>query len=110
MILQGTYIIAGNKRQIKNGKFVRDFFIDNGNDKYPSTPKLQLYGDKVDLVGVLEKGDEVKCHIDIKGIRYKRKDGTEDIFNAVQCWKIEKLDFETSEDPIGDAVTEGLPF
>lgn len=57
--------------------------------QYPQTIELQLAQDKVDLFNGVQEGQEVTCHLNLRGNEVT-KDGKTAVFNSLVCWKVDK--------------------
>ena len=66
----------------------REFVIET-NEQYVQTIQLELHGDRVDIIDSFVEGQEVECHINIKGRCWTNPQGEEKYFNTIVCWKIQ---------------------
>ena len=74
------------------GNFSKRIFWLKEPDKerYPNHYELQMQQNNCSTLDNFRCGDEVTCHVDIKGRRYS-KNGKEGCINSLVCWKIEKV-------------------
>ena len=90
MNIQGKLIEIFDTIQITETFKKREFIIqDNKNPEYPEFIKIELIQDKVDLLDILNVGDEINVLINIKGRKWEDKEGKIKYFNSIQGWKIE---------------------
>lgn len=61
-------------------------------ERYPQHWSLELHGKDVDRLKNLKVGDRIKCEVEIRGRKYKKRTGGEDIFITLKCNGIELLD------------------
>lgn len=66
----------------------REFVIET-NEQYPQSIQLELHADRVDLIDSYTKGQEVECHINIRGRLWTSPQGEDKYFNTLICWKIQ---------------------
>ena len=68
----------------------REFVIEYiENPSYPEFIKLELIQDKCSLIDNFQIGDTINAFINIKGRKWKNKEGKINYFNTLQVWKIE---------------------
>lgn len=63
--------------------------LDAGS-QYPQVIEVQAAGQKTGIFDGLKEGDEVTCHINLRG-REWTKDGKTSVFNTIQAWKVDKV-------------------
>ncbi|QHV97880.1 DUF3127 domain-containing protein [Spirosoma endbachense] len=99
LAITGKFLGAGNIKQIgQNNRNVRSFWLDiTDNPAYPNTPEFQLFGDKVNLVDNLKKGQTIEVKFNINGRKYQRKDtGKEAIMTNLDAWQINVLQMQSA--------------
>jgi hypothetical protein len=66
----------------------REFVIET-QENYPQTILLELHGDRVDIIDSFVEGQEIECHLNLRGRMWKNPQGEEKYFNTIVCWKIQ---------------------
>ena len=66
----------------------REFVIET-QEQYPQTIQLELHGDRVDIIESFTEGQEIECHINLRGRSWTNPQGEEKYFNTILCWKIQ---------------------
>ena len=84
------------------------------NEQYPQMLKIEFVQDKCDLLDKYKVGNDVKISINLTGREWINPEGKAVYFNAIQGWRIEKLeDVEKTKqaEVISDKSDEqDLPF
>lgn len=57
--------------------------------QYPQILEIQAAGNKVSILDGLNEGDEVTCHLNLRGREWSNN-GTTKVFNTIQAWRIDK--------------------
>lgn len=57
--------------------------------QYPQILEIQAAGNKVSILDGLNEGDEVTCHLNLRGREWSNN-GTVKVFNTIQTWKVDK--------------------
>jgi len=92
-------------------------------EQYPQMLQVEFVQDKCDLLNDYKVGEDVKVSINLRGREWINPEGEAKYFNAIQGWRIEKLQAATSEVPpvaaadafepattVSDAEPDDLPF
>lgn len=88
MQILGTIKVIKPIQQISATFSKREFVIET-NEQYVQTIQLELHGDRVDIIDSFTEGQEVICHIGIKGREWVNPQGETKYFNTIVCWKIQ---------------------
>tara|TARA_Y100000782_G_C10188538_1_gene268586 strand:- start:10703 stop:11080 length:378 start_codon:yes stop_codon:yes gene_type:complete len=80
--------------QTFNSGFKKLEFVVTTQEQYPQDLKLELVQDKVDLINGMNKGDEVKAQVNLRGNEYQGR-----YFVNLQAWRVEKVQPEASSNP-----------
>ena len=88
MQILGTIKVIKPIQQVSATFSKREFVIET-NEQYVQTIQLELHGDRVDIIDSFAEGQEVECHINIKGRCWTNPQGEEKYFNTIVCWKIQ---------------------
>ncbi|QIP16788.1 DUF3127 domain-containing protein [Spirosoma aureum] len=99
LAITGKFLGAGTTKQIgQNNRNVRSFWLDiTDNPAYPNTPEFQLFGDKVNLVDNLKKGQTIEVKFNINGRKYQRKDtGKDAVMTNLDAWQINVLQMQSA--------------
>ena len=88
MTLKGVIKLIKPIQQISATFSKREFVIET-QETYPQSIQLELQGDRVDIIDSFAEGQEVECHINIKGRMWSSPLGEDKYFNTIVCWKIQ---------------------
>jgi hypothetical protein len=88
MELQGTIYAIGQIQEITDKFKKQEVILETLNGEYTQFIKIQFTQKRIDLLQNLVPGNEVVCSINLTGKLYKNKEGKEDCFTSVDCWKI----------------------
>lgn len=84
------------------------------DEQYPQMILLEFVQDKCDLLDSYNVGDDVKVSINLRGREWINSEGVAKYFNAIQGWRIEKLESEPipQGQPVAQVqeVQDDLPF
>lgn len=86
MQLTGTVKKVHETETKGNFTFRKLWITTDGNTPYPQTIELQC--NKPELLNSLQPGQEVTCHINLRGREWE-KDGKVTVFHTLQVWKVE---------------------
>lgn len=87
MQLTGVIKVIKPIQQVSATFSKREFVIET-NEQYAQTIQLELHGDRVDIIDSFTEGQEVICHIGIKGREWVNPQGETKFFNTITCWRI----------------------
>jgi hypothetical protein len=124
MEVQGTIYAIGPVQEVSEKFRKQEIILETLNGEYTQHIKLQFAQKKIDLLQSFAPGSEVVCQINIAGKLYKNKEGKEDSFTNIVCWKIDNVGTNvntTASIVIGgtvitdqsnglQAVSDNLPF
>ena len=91
--LIGRVIEKYDTAQVSDRFKKRDFVIEVENERnsdWNDFVKFQLTQDRVDLIEVIQLGDEIKVSFNIKGRKWE-KDGKTNYFSNLEVWRIEAI-------------------
>lgn len=97
-----SYELTGTVKEIfpeqtfASGFNKREFVINDGAEKFPQDIKFECLKERVELVGKLKQGDQVKVSFDINGREWNGK-----YFVNLVAWKVEA---ESGAAPTGDEL------
>ena len=96
------------------------------DEQYPQMIMVEFIQDKCDLLDSFKVGDNVKININLRGREWINPEGVAKYFNAIQGWRIEKIQdngvsndippvetidaFEPTTDKTKDVEPDDLPF
>ena len=100
----------------KNGKWVKQDFVIETDEKFPKLAYFTAFGDKSDQVKKLEKGEKITVSFNVESREFNGK-----WYTNLTVWKIEKEQGKTAgyakpeipkftEDDIPPPEEEDLPF
>jgi len=122
--------ITGKIKKIEETKtfgasgFRKRELVVTTDEQYPQMLLVEFVQDKCDLLNAYNVGDDVKVSINLRGREWINPEGEAKYFNAIQGWRIEKLEtgaanemppieavdaFEPA-DKISDEEPDDLPF
>jgi hypothetical protein len=122
--------ITGKIKKIEETKtfgasgFRKRELVVTTDEQYPQMLLVEFVQDKCDLLNNYNVGEDVKVSINLRGREWINPEGEAKYFNAIQGWRIEKLDkgagnemppieavdaFEPA-DKISDEEPDDLPF
>jgi single-strand DNA-binding protein len=78
-------------------KFKKREIVVEIEGQYPQFIPMQLTQDKVSLAGFLQVGQQVKCHINLRGREWTSKEGSVKYFLTLEIWKIDAEKVETAD-------------
>ena len=77
--------------QKKTDKFTkRLFWLEDVSERFPNMWKMELWNADCTLIDNYKIGDFVTAYIDVRGKKWSKSDGTEDVENTLKCWNFEK--------------------
>lgn len=82
-------LIAKTETEQKSDKFkIRTFVIEVAGDKpeFSDFLQLQLSNNNCDKIDSANIGDEIEVKVNVRGRKYKNKEGVEMYFNSLDCW------------------------
>ena len=88
MQITGTIKLIRPIQQISETFSKREFVIET-QETYPQSIQLELHADRVDLIDNYTEGQEVECHLNIRGRLWASPQGEDKYFNTLVCWKIQ---------------------
>ena len=98
MQILGTIKVIKPIQQVSATFSKREFVIET-NEQYVQTIQLELHGDRVDIIDSFVEGQEVECHINLRGREWVNPQGETKYFNSIQGWRIEKVQAEAPSAP-----------
>ncbi len=90
MELQGTIREITEIETFQSG-FQRRSLILLTQEQYPQPISIEFLSDKIDLLSNLNKGQQVKVGINIRGREWTSPQGETKYFNSITGWRIEKI-------------------
>lgn len=94
--------------QVISEKFKKLEFVITTQDQYPQQILLQFINEKCQLAERMKIGQDATCHINIHGRKHINKEGKENWFNTLVCWRIELGEMPSRSHVTHDA--DGLPY
>jgi len=108
MELKGVIKVIKPIQQISATFSKREFVIET-QEQYPQTIQLELHGDRVDIIESFTEGQEVECHINLRGRSWTNPQGEEKFFNTIVCWKIQLPNTNSAPQPQGQRSPSTAP-
>jgi hypothetical protein len=94
----------------------REFVITDDTGQYPQMIQFQLTQERCEALDIVEVGDEVLAHFNVRGKEWKSPSGEMKYFNTLEVYKLEYINKEkniqpTAEIPDADMdAPDDLPF
>ena len=107
MEVQGTIYAIGKVQEITEKFKKQEVILETLNGEYTQHIKVQFTQKRVDLLQGFVVGSEVVCSINLTGKLYKNKEGKEDCFTSIDCWKINNVSTQVITN---EAESNSLPF
>ena len=101
-----------NEVKVISDKFsVREFVVTIPNDKYPQDVIFQTVNDKMDVLDLIKKGQEVEVSFNLRGREYAAPGQPVRYYNTLDAWRIEILGKPTTA-PFNEPIQmdDDLPF
>jgi len=108
MQLNGIIKVIKPIQQVSATFSKREFVIET-NEQYPQTIQLELHGDRVDIIESFTEGQEIECHINIRGREWVNPQGETKYFNTIVCWKIQLPNTNSAPQPQGQRSPSTAP-
>ena len=89
MELKGA-LYAKKDTVVVSDKFSKRSFILKTSGQYPEHIEMQLVNDKCAILNDVAIGQEITCHINIKGRLWNSPDKGEVCYNTIDVWKVDK--------------------
>jgi len=83
----------------RNGRWKRQEFVIETEDRYPRQILIQLWNDKADLIHDYKEGDKIKASVNIES----REVNSGKWFTNIKAWKLQKAGTEATSAPFPDA-------
>lgn len=91
MEVVGTIYSIGKIQEVTDKFKKQEIILQTMNGEYTQHIKIQFTQKRIDLLKAFAPGSEVVCSINLTGKLYKNKEGKEDCFTSVDCWKINEI-------------------
>lgn len=109
MEIKGLVKFIGDT-QIVSEKFSKREFVITMAGEYPQHISMQCTQAKVLMLDGLAIGQEINCHINLRGREWTNPTTNETkYFNTIECWKLETLG-ERLMPPEAGTADDDLPF
>ena len=112
----GKVKLIGDVQTFGTGGFRKRELVVTTDEQYPQMIMIEFVQDNVDILDKHKVNDEVKVHINLRGREWINPEGVAKYFNAIQGWRVEKLDTVPSDIPLPpaeqlkDEEPDDLPF
>jgi len=83
----------------RNGRWKRQEFVIETEDRYPKQILIQLWNDKADLIHDYKEGDKIKASVNIES----REVNSGKWFTNIKAWKLQKASDEATSTPFPEA-------
>ena len=87
----------------RNGRWKRQEFVIETEDRYPRKILIQLWNDKANMIHDYKEGDKIKAHVNIES----REVSSGKWFTNIKAWRLQKAGDESSGAPYPDAPMPG---
>jgi hypothetical protein len=109
MQLNGVIKVIKPIQQVSATFSKREFVIET-QEQYPQTIQLELHGDRVDIIESFTEGQEVECHLNLRGRLWVNPQGETKYFNTIVCWKIQLPNTNSTPQPQGQRSPSTAPI
>jgi translation initiation factor IF-3 len=99
MEVSGKIKVLSDTQTFGNNGFRKREVVVTTEEQYPQMIMVEFIQDKCDLLDNFNVGDDVKININLKGREWINPEGVAKYFNAIQGWRIEKMQETTSDAP-----------
>ena len=89
--LQGVLISIGETKEYGKNNFKKRESILLIDGEYPVKLLVEFVQDKCNILDGFSLQDEVLVSVNLRSNDWKKKDGTVQLFNVIQGWKIQKF-------------------
>jgi translation initiation factor IF-3 len=93
MEVSGKIRVVNAEQQV-SASFRKRELVVTTEEQYPQHILIEFTQDKCDLLNSYKAGDAVKVSINLRGREWVNPQGETKYFNAIQGWKIERLQAE----------------
>ena len=87
----------------RNGRWKRQEFVIETEDRYPRKILIQLWNDKADMIHDYKEGDKIKASVNIES----REVNDGKWFTNVKAWRLQKVEDASPGAPQSDAPMPG---
>ncbi len=124
MEVAGKIKVLSDTQTFGSNGFRKRECVVTTEEQYPQMIMVEFIQDKCDLLDSFKVGDDVKININLRGREWINPEGVAKYFNAIQGWRIEKVQSETAAnvppvetmdafepaDKTSDTEPDDLPF
>lgn len=96
MEVQGKIKMIGETQTFGTNGFRKKEVVVTTEEQYPQHILVEFTQDKTDLLNNYQVGNDVKISINLRGREWVNPQGETKYFNAIQGWRIEKTNAESS--------------
>ena len=96
MEVQGRIKMIGDTQTVGSGGFRKRELVVTTDEQYPQHILVEFVQDKTDLLNNYKVGQQVKVSINLRGREWVNPQGETRYFNAIQGWRVEALQNESS--------------
>ena len=90
MQISGTIKVINDTQKVSEKFSKREFILTTeAESKFPQHLSVQVTQDKCSMLDQFNVGDEVICHINLRGREWSGAQGIK-YFNTIEAWRIEK--------------------
>jgi len=114
MEILGKIRVINETQTVGSSNFRKREVVVTTEEQYPQHILIEFTQDKCDILNAFHVGEYVKVAINIKGREWVNPQGETKFFNAIQGWKIERLQAENpataaSQNPYNQATPPSMP-
>jgi hypothetical protein len=92
MEISGKIKVLNETQTFGNNGFRKREVVITTDEQYPQMIMVEFVQDKCDLLNSYSVGQNVKIAINLRGREWINPQGEAKFFNAIQGWRIERLD------------------
>ncbi len=108
MEVSGKIKVLSDTQTFGNNGFRKREVVVTTEEQYPQMIMVEFIQDKCDLLDSFKIGDDVKININLRGREWINPEGVAKYFNAIQGWRIEKMQANSGSAPAPVEKMENL--
>ena len=96
--LKGKVKVINDLETFASG-FQKKSFVVTSEDQYPQDIIFELFGDKIDIIDVFKKGDDVSVKFNVRGKEFTNAQGEIKYYNNLVAWSVQRTAATPAQQP-----------